>query len=79
MTFNRWDIVAAYKLFFTHYYDGQWSEKYRRLCKIESYTHNFPETEQELQRFSLNAYDIYVELCNAEERLLARSKRRWVK
>ena len=37
MHFNRYDIVAAYYLFFTNYYDGMGDLKYKRLCKIRTY------------------------------------------
>ena len=37
MEFNRFDIVEAYYLFFSHYHEGQWSEKYERLSKITTY------------------------------------------
>lgn len=37
MYFDRFDIVEAYYVFFVNYHEGQWSEKYRRQCKMHSY------------------------------------------
>jgi len=35
--FDRFDIVQAYYLFFINYHEGLWSEKYARLCKMQTY------------------------------------------
>ncbi len=37
MYFDRYDIVSAYYLALSDCHTGQWSEEYRRLCKISSY------------------------------------------
>lgn len=37
MHFDRFDIVEAYYLFFSHYHEGQFSKKYMRLSKIVNY------------------------------------------
>ncbi len=37
MYFDRFDITQAYYLFFVDYHEGQGSEKYKRLCKMEDY------------------------------------------
>lgn len=37
MYFDRFDIVEAHYLFYSLYHEGQWSEGYRKLCKITSY------------------------------------------
>ena len=42
MYFDRFDIATAYYLFFIDYHEGQWSEKYRRSCKIENYLNLSP-------------------------------------
>ena len=42
MYFDRFDIVTAYYLFFIDYHEGQWSEKYKRSCKIEGYLNLSP-------------------------------------
>ena len=35
MYFDRFDIVEAYHLWFTHYYDGMFHPNYIRRCRIE--------------------------------------------
>ena len=42
MYFDRFDIATAYYLFFIDYHEGQWSEKYKRSCKIENYLNLSP-------------------------------------
>lgn len=37
MYFDRFDIIEAYYVFFVQYHEGQWSRKYRRLCKMGTY------------------------------------------
>jgi hypothetical protein len=37
MYFDRFDIVEAYYLFFSHYHRGQFSNEYIRLSKIIKY------------------------------------------
>ena len=32
--FERFDVAEAYYLFFRDYHEGQWSEKYSRMCKL---------------------------------------------
>ena len=36
MEFDRFDIVEAYHLWFTHYYDGMFHPNYIRRCRIEN-------------------------------------------
>ena len=36
MYFDRFDIVEAHYLFYSQYHEGQWSDGYKRLCKITS-------------------------------------------
>lgn len=35
--FDRFDIVMAHYVFYAHFHEGQWSDKYRRLCHIGEY------------------------------------------
>jgi hypothetical protein len=37
MEFNRYDIIEAHYWFCADYHEGQWSEKYQRLCRISRY------------------------------------------
>ena len=37
MEFDRFDICEAYYLFLSFYHEGQWSDKYKRLCKLLKY------------------------------------------
>ena len=35
--FDRFAICQAYFWYLTHYYDGMWSNEYKRLCKMQTY------------------------------------------
>lgn len=37
MWFDRFDIVSAHFLFLSDYHEGQWSDKYLRLCRLAHY------------------------------------------
>jgi len=37
MYFDRFDIVQAHRLYYSLYHEGQWSDGYRRLCRIDNY------------------------------------------
>ena len=37
MYFDRFDICEARYLFLTLWHEGQWSDKYRRLCRMSRY------------------------------------------
>ena len=37
MEYNRFDIVEAHYWYCAHYHGGQWSDLYRRLCRISEY------------------------------------------
>jgi hypothetical protein len=37
MYFDRFDIVAAHYAFANDYHSGQWSELYKRSCRISRY------------------------------------------
>lgn len=34
---DRWDIVEGWYWFLTEYHGGQYSESYRRLCRLQEY------------------------------------------
>lgn len=34
---DRFDVLEAWYLYLCHHHEGQGSEKYRRLCKMEEY------------------------------------------
>jgi len=60
MYYDRFDIVEAHYWFAVHHHDGQWSELYKRQCRIDRYfhpgaMHNGPTTD--------NAREIYNALC----------------
>ena len=58
MYFDRFDIAQAYYLFFVDYHEGQGSEKYKRLCKIEEYL-KLPYTFEGYKSLSKNGKAIY--------------------
>jgi hypothetical protein len=55
--FDRFDIVEAYYLFFSHYHEGQSSMKYQRLSKMTSYFK--PRLNLDYSRLSENGKKIY--------------------
>ena len=58
MYFDRYDILAAWNLYLQHTHEGQGSEKYRRLCKLQE--HFFPSGSEEfVWGLSDNAQEIY--------------------
>ena len=63
MYFDRFDIVEAYYLFFVDYHEGQASEKYERLCKIQGYYSRVERYES----LTENGREIYDRLSTAEE------------
>ena len=58
MYYDRFDIAQAYYLFFVDYHEGQTSEKYKRLCKIEEYLKLSPMFKGYLS-LSENGKEIY--------------------
>jgi hypothetical protein len=34
MYFDRFDVMQAWYLYLSESHEGQWSDKYRRLCKL---------------------------------------------
>jgi len=61
MYFDRFDIVEAYYAFFCDYHEGQYSDKYRRLCRILRYFKPSP-LFQGYESLSENARCIYDDL-----------------
>ncbi len=58
--YNKFDIADAHYWWNTDHHDGQWSDSYRRLCRISEYFEPLtlahgPGTE--------NAQEIYDALC----------------
>jgi len=64
MYFDRFDIVSAYYVFFVQYHEGQWSDKYRRLCKIQSYFK--PGVSVQNGELEDNALEIYKSLVDKD-------------
>lgn len=60
MYWNRFDIVAAYALFFESFHEGMYSKKYRRLSKIRTYYDSNSYYEDVV--YSPNAREIYENL-----------------
>ena len=59
--FDRFDICEAYYLYFCDWHNGQWSEEYKRLCKMQKYFKPSPllRTAKDLTE---NGYEIYTAL-----------------
>lgn len=61
MYFDRHDICAAWNLYLQHTHEGQGSEKYARLCRLQSYF--TPSASEEfVDGLSENAQIIYEDL-----------------
>lgn len=60
MYFDRFDICEAYYLALSHCHEGQWSEKYARLCNLLSYFR--PSPFLKVETLSENAKEIYENL-----------------
>jgi hypothetical protein len=61
--YDRFDIIEAHYWFLIHHHQGQWSERYERLCGMSQYftpspLHDGPTSE--------NAQAIYDNLCDRE-------------
>lgn len=61
MYFDRFDIVAAWYLALSDCHAGQFSDSYRRLCKIQGYFR--PSPMLSVDRLSENAREIYEAAC----------------
>jgi len=62
--FNRFDITEAYYLFLGDYHEGQFSEKYERLCRMTKYFKPAPGLNY--GNLSCNAQQIYNNLVAKE-------------
>lgn len=40
--FDRWAIVAGHYYYANDYHSGQWSDLYKKLCRISKYFHPSP-------------------------------------
>jgi hypothetical protein len=65
--FDRNDIAEAYYLFFSHYHEGQASDKYRRLSKMSLYFK--PSPMLSVESLSENGREIYEALEVRERRV----------
>ena len=61
MYFDRFDICEAYYLALTHCHGGQWSDEYRRLCKMQTYFK--PRSSLSQETLTTNAREIYNTVC----------------
>ncbi len=60
---NRFDIVEAYYVYLVQYHDGQFSEKYNRMCHILTYFQpSFSIKEKEEKALTENGKAIYDDL-----------------
>lgn len=66
MYFDRFDIISAHYLFYTLYHEGQWSDKYKRLCKLSRYYTPSP-CDGGFDSLSENGKDIFMMLVEREE------------
>lgn len=62
MYFDRFDIVEAHYLYYSHYHEGQWSDKYKRLCRILTKLRFKPRPNLSYHTLSENGQAIYVNL-----------------
>ena len=67
MYFDRFDIVEAHYWFCADYHEGQWSDKYARLCRIGDYYTPGP-LHKGYGSLSENAREIYDNLTEQEGR-----------
>ena len=65
MYFDRLDIIEAHYLYLSENHEGQWSEKYAKLCKILKYFSPSPFLKYE--SLSENGQAIYMNLNNRGE------------
>jgi len=70
MYFYRFDICEAHYLFLSLWHEGQWSEMYRRLCRMTSYFN--PRPSLRLSTLTPNGKAIYAALVQRERRMAER-------
>lgn len=66
MYFDRFDIVTAYYFFCMEYHEGQFSEKYSRMCTILQYFKPSPLWSCIEDTGNDNAMEIYYNLVKKE-------------
>lgn len=71
MEFDRFDIVEAYHLWFTHYYDGMFHPNYIRRCRIEENLQFRPSLSHSYESLTENGQYIYDQL--EEQKYVSRS------
>ena len=57
MYFDKFDIVEAYHLYYTHHYSGMFDPHYIRRCKMESYFR--PSVDHSYESLTENGQMIY--------------------
>ena len=62
MYFSRFDIVEAYHLWFTDFYDGMFHPNYIRRCRIEQNLQFRPSMNHSYESLTENGKFIYNEL-----------------
>lgn len=70
MYWNRFDIVEAWYLALSHCHSGQWSEEYKRLCRMQRYFK--PGQCLCVENLGINSKEIYD---NTYKKLLAKHGR----
>ena len=70
MYFDRFDIVAAYHLWFTHYYSG-FDANYIRRCRLEERLGFVPAFNHSYEALTENGQIIYDQL--EEKKFISRS------
>lgn len=55
--FDRFDIAEAHYLYYSHFHSGQWSDEYRRLCKMSEYFR--PRPNLSIETLTENGQEIY--------------------
>jgi len=71
MYFDRFDIVEAYHLWFTHFYDGMFHPNYIRRGRIEENLQFEPSMSHSYDSLSENGKFIYDQL--EEKKFVSRS------
>jgi hypothetical protein len=71
--FNRFDIVEAHYAFCSDYHEGQWSDKYAKLCRISQYFKPSP-LFRGYKSLNSNSKSIYRDLVKKEKSSLVRNR-----
>lgn len=66
MYWDRFDIVEAHYIFCRDWHDGQWSDLYARMCRIQKYFE--PRLSLEYETLTENGKVIYGALWSARRR-----------